>query len=360
MKKILSIILLTVAYFSINAQSIKFTETSHEFYHIQEAGGPVSCQFLFTNMSTADITVKSVQTTSCPCLSFKWDSKKIAPNEKGIITVTVNPLNRKGMFAYPLSVTVIENNQEVNYDLMVKGYIVPIPKTKEEEYGMREGNLRYKTNQKKYVVHREQVVTDTFHFYNVWDSTMTFTTGNLPPSVKVLHLTESLQPKEEGIVVFSFDAKIKNDWGSVYERLFIVTNDPERAQKTFYIIAEIYDDFESWTDEQKANAPRIYTESDSYDFGTDTSGKSITHTFTIKNVGKSPLLVRKVKTSCGCTTLKQVKSEILPGESVPVEVIFNTRGKTGNRMQNVDLITNDPLQPKLSLFIKGNLIEIRK
>jgi hypothetical protein len=189
---------------------------------------------------------------------------------------------------------------------------------------------------------------------------MTFTTGNLPPSVKVLHLTKSLQPKKEGIVVFSFDAKIKNDWGSVYERLFIVTNDPERAQKTFYIIAEIYDDFESWTDEQKANAPRIYTESDSYDFGTDTSGKSITHTFTIKNVGKSPLLVRKVKTSCGCTTLKQVKSEILPGESVPVEVIFNTRGKTGNRMQNVDLITNDPLQPKLSLFIKGNLIEIRK
>ena len=84
---------------------------------------------------------------------------------------------------------------------------------------------------------------------------MTFTTGNLPPSVKVLHLTKSLQPKKEGIFVFSFDAKIKNDWGSVYERLFIVTNDPERAQKTFYIIAEIYDDFESWTENKKQTLP---------------------------------------------------------------------------------------------------------
>ena len=54
--------------------------------------------------------------------------------------------------------------------------------------------------------------------------------------------------------MFSFDAKIKTT-GSVYERLFIVTNDPERATKTFYIIAEIYDDFESWTDEQKQTLP---------------------------------------------------------------------------------------------------------
>ncbi len=360
MKKILSIILLAIVSISLNAQSIKFNETSYEFYHIQEAGGTVSCQFLYTNISQTNVKIKSVQTTSCPCLSFEWDTNQLKTNEKGIIIVHMNPLNRKGMFAYPLSVTVIENNTEINYNLMVKGYIVPIPKTKEEEYSMMEGHLRYKTNQKKYAMHREQVISDTFHFYNVMDSVMTFTTGNLPPSIKVLYLTKSLKPKEEGIVVFSFDAKVKNDWGNVYDRLFVVTNDPERAQKTFYIIAEIFDDFDAWTDEEKENAPHIFTESDSYDFGTDTTGNKITHTFTIKNVGKSPLLIHKVKTSCGCTTLKQIQNEIKPGESIPVEVIFSTYGKTGYRMQNVDLITNDPIQPKLSLFIKGNLIEVRK
>ncbi len=340
------------------AQGLKFVETSYEFYHIQEMGGTVECQFLFTNISSNDIIIKSVKSSACPCLSFTWKQDQIAPNGKGTITVSVDPRNRKGMFAYPLTVVVLENQKEVSYELMVKGYIVPKPQTKDEEYSMMEGHLRYIVNQKKYLMHREQVITDTFKFYNVWDSVMTFESGALPPSLKVLYITPSLKPKGEGIVVFTFDAKAKNDWGFVMDKLMVKTNDSERPEKTFYIIAEIYDNFKAWTPEQIKNAPHIFAEKTEYNFGRDTTGKIFTYTFIIKNTGKSKLLIHKVKTTCGCTTLQQVKTEIEPGESVPVQVDFRSGGKSGHQERNVDIISNDPDQPKLSLFIKGDLIEV--
>lgn len=340
------------------AQSLKFVETSYEFYHIQEVAGSVQCQFLFTNIASKDVSIKSVNSNACPCLSFAWKQGAITPGNKGTITVTVDPRGRKGMFAYPLTVVVLEDKKEVSYELMVKGYIVPKPQTKEEEYSMMEGHLRYITNQKKYVMHREQIITDTFRFYNVWDSVMTFEPTKLPSSIKVLYCTPSLNPKEEGYVVFSFDAAAKNDWGPVWDRLFVLTNDPDRPEKTFYIIADIYDNFSAWTPDQVKNAPHIYSEKTEYDFGTDTAGKIISYTFTIKNTGKSKLLIHKVKTSCGCTTLQQIKPEIEPGESVPVEAVFRSQGKSGSQLRNIDIITNDPDQPKMSLFIKGNLLEV--
>lgn len=360
MKKIVLSICLCFIINIFYAQGLKFVETTHEFYHIQEVGGKVNCQFLFANLSSSDINISNVSSAACPCLSFEWKQTSIKPNDKGTVTVYMDPLNRKGMFAYPIQVTTLENGKSVNYELMVKGYIVPKPQTKQEEYGMKEGNLRYKTNQKRYIMHREQVVYDTINFYNEWDSVMTFTYSSLPPSIKISYLTPSLEPKGEGILAFSFSAKVKNDWGNVWDRMEMFTNDPDRPKKTFYITAEVYDDFSVWTPEQRANAPHIYYDTDEFNFGTDTSGKDIRCTFTIKNTGKSNLLIHKVKTSCGCTTPTLIKTELVPNESVPVDALFRTGGKTGSQYRTIDIITNDPDQPKVTLKIRGTLIEVPK
>jgi len=360
MKKIFCCLCFLVFSYVVSAQGIKFTETIHEFYHIQEVNGTVSHQFLFTNVSAEDVVVKAVVSNACPCLSFTWPQTPIQPKAKNTITIKLDPTIRNGMFAYPITVTTIEDGKTVNYELMVKGYIVPIPKTKEEEYPMMEGHLRYKNYHKSYVMHREETVLDTFHFYNVWDSAMTFTYASLPPCIQIINLTKKLQPKEEGYVVFTYNAAAKNDYGPVNDRFIIITNDPERPNKTFYITGDIYDNFSKLTPEELENAPHIFTEQDVYDFGTDTSGKEIRYTFTIKNTGKSNLLLRKVKTYCGCTTSKLIKNELAPGESMEVEAIFRSGSKTGYQMNNIDVISNDPDQPKLTLQIKGNLISVPK
>jgi hypothetical protein len=54
------------------------------------------------------------------------------------------------------------------------------------------------------------------------------------------------------------------------------------------------------------------------------------------------------------------KNELAPGESMEVEAIFRSGSKTGYQMNNIDVISNDPDQPKLTLQIKGNLISVPK
>lgn len=60
-----------------------------------------------------------------------------------------------------------------------------------------------------------------------------------------------------------------------------------------------------------------------HDFGdiSLSSGKQ-GYTFTFKNIGKQPLIINTVISSCGCTTPVWTKSPVLPGESGKIDVTF--------------------------------------
>lgn len=79
-----------------------------------------------------------------------------------------------------------------------------------------------------------------------------------------------------------------------------------------------------------------------HDFGTVIDGAVIETTFTLTNVGKSPLIITDAKTTCGCTVPSWPKDKpIQPGESTEIKVKFDTRGKGGGRQsKDVTLFTN--------------------
>jgi len=83
----------------------------------------------------------------------------------------------------------------------------------------------------------------------------------------------------------------------------------------------------------------------------------VEHTFKITNKGKSDLVIRDVKASCGCTAVKPDKNIIKPGETTSMKAIFNSAGKTGRQNKTISIITNSPDQPRSILWIKGNVIE---
>ena len=223
---------------------------------------------------------------------------------------------------------------------------------------MQEGNLKYINNSKNFPkMSSNSVMQDTFRFMNVWDSVMTFKPGNIPNCIKVVYLTPSLQPGGEGMLVYSVHAELMNDWGNVFNTISMFTNDPKNSKKSFYVNVEIYDDFNSWTPEQLKNAPRILIDEEVYDFKECISGDEIKHDFRITNIGKSNLIIRKVKTSCGCTTSKLDKDTLAPGESTLVKAIFRTGGKKGYQPKDIYLISNDPEQPKSTMKIVGNIKE---
>ncbi len=342
-------------------KQLKINESTYDFYQIKEEKGIVRHDILLTNLGEKDVKILEC-TSKYAQLSFSWNKSTLKKHDIARLNVALNPKNMRYSFDFPAQLKVLENKDTVVYKLRLKGYVYPAPTTKEEEFSMQEGNLKYINNCT--TLHRltpNSVVTDTFRVYNVWDSVMTLQKGNAPACIKILYVTPKLQPKEEGIVVFSYDASVKHEWGNVYERFNISTNDPEppshKGTKSFYILGEIFDDFDSWTPEQLKNAPHVLVDQEEYNFGECAKGSEIKHDFTLTNIGKSDLVFHFIKTSCGCTTGKLEKDTLAPGESTKIKAIFNTGGKRGGQAKDIYLIVNDPEQPKITLRIVGTVKE---
>jgi hypothetical protein len=101
-------------------------------------------------------------------------------------------------------------------------------------------------------------------------------------------------------------------------------------------------------------APVIKFDKTEYDFGTVIDGAVIETTFTLTNVGKSPLVITDAKTTCGCTVPTWPKDKpVMPGESTEIKVKFDTNGKGGGRqVKDVTLFTNTAVGREI-IKVKG-------
>ena len=338
------------------AQKLGFDKTEHHFQTIKETDGDVTCVFAYENKTKVPLIIVAVENTNRSSVRVTAKNDTLLSKGKGEFSVTLSPRNLSGNFEHTITVKTIEKGKNYDYLLKIKANIEPRPRAKEEIYGMMEGNIRYKTNSIRYnTLHPASVIIDTFFIYNVYGQTMTLSYGALPAPIEILSMPQTLAPQEEGKIIFKYSAAAKNDWGWVYDRFVINTNDTNRPGKTLSITGEIFDDFNSWTPQQKANAPKASFDNIEYQFGTKTEGEEVTHDFILTNTGKSILHIRKLKQSCGCTAVSPEKNDLNPGESTAIKAIFRTHGKTGKQSRTIDVITNDPQNPKITLMILGNL-----
>lgn len=79
-----------------------------------------------------------------------------------------------------------------------------------------------------------------------------------------------------------------------------------------------------------------------HDFGTINEGQIVETQFLVKNVGDADLIIYEAKGSCGCTVPEPPKDPIKPGESAPIKVSFDSKGKPGAQEKTVTIKTNTP------------------
>ena len=99
-----------------------FEVKSHDFGTIQEAKGPVSCTFEFTNTGDKPLLIIDA-TASCGCTRPEYPSKPIKPGQKGKIKVTYSPIGRPG--AFKKTVKVKTNGKERTTTLRIEGTVIP-------------------------------------------------------------------------------------------------------------------------------------------------------------------------------------------------------------------------------------------
>lgn len=104
-----------------------------------------------------------------------------------------------------------------------------------------------------------------------------------------------------------------------------------------------------------AASPKIAVDGSVYDFGEVLEGMAVVHTFVLMNVGDEPLTIEDIQVSCGCTTTSLSTSTLAPGEAVDLEVTFDSAGFSGKMVKEIDVISNDPSTPKLTLQFVGTV-----
>lgn len=102
-------------------------------------------------------------------------------------------------------------------------------------------------------------------------------------------------------------------------------------------------------------APRLQTEAALFNFGRVAEGSKTEHTFRFQNTGDAPLIITKVRSSCGCTAALLSAKELAPGEWGEVKTIFNSKGFQGAVSKTIYIYSNDPDQQKTPFRLQGEV-----
>lgn len=92
--------------------------------------------------------------------------------------------------------------------------------------------------------------------------------------------------------------------------------------------------------------PRLRVmEGTAFDLGDVREGIVVKRSLTVRNDGTQTLTISDVTTSCGCTTVKEGRRILGPGESLVLPVTINSRGFRGRVRREVRIASNDPSSP---------------
>ena len=94
------------------------------------------------------------------------------------------------------------------------------------------------------------------------------------------------------------------------------------------------------------------------DYGTIEKGADGIRVFEFTNTGDAPLIISKVKSTCGCTVPKKPEGPVMPGESGQIEVKYDTKRVMPIR-KTITVLSNADT-PTVALKIKGNVIDPSK
>ena len=338
-----------------NASKLGFEKTSHDFGVIKEENGKVSYEFKFTNKTTSPITISNVQ-ASCGCTTPSWTRAAVDPGKSGYVKALYDPTNRPNAFTKTLSVSYSLGSGTAVEILTIRGNVTPKPKSTSDLFPIKNGNLRFSTEYLQFnSISTKEPVVKEFKMFNDGNKKIHFSApSKLAEHLKVKISPETINPKDTGYIKITYDAKLKKDFGYVYDILELTTDD-SIAVKKLYVVADIDQYFPALSKEDSLKMPRLSFDRSLHNFGLIKQGDIVSTNFIMSNYGKSDLIIYKTKASCGCTVSEPEKTLLKPGEKTNLKVTFNSTGKSGQDSKSVTVYCNDPTYSEAMVIIKSDI-----
>jgi len=104
--------------------------------------------------------------------------------------------------------------------------------------------------------------------------------------------------------------------------------------------------------------PQIEFKTEVIDYGTVKKGEDNgIRVFEFTNTGDEPLIIKDVKSSCGCTVPQKPKEPIMPGKTGEIQVKYNMNPGTINKTITVESNAVNKTDGKIPLRIKGTVLK---
>lgn len=353
-----------VSFCMMNAQpEIKFDSQTYDFGKIKEEGGKVTGRFEFTNVGNEDLILVNVK-PGCGCTAANYSKEPIAPGKKGYIEATYNPYNRPGAFNKNIRVTTneprFEQENAVPHMIFIKGEVLKRPPTQFEQAYYTNGNgmARVKVGSVTHNMLNTEVVRDTFKVRNFWDKPVSFKLEQKQDFVTEVSRSfgESLQPGQEGFIILQYDAGKRNSFGQMKDMVVFLTNDSIEPRKSIHYAVNIKEDFSKLTDKELKMAPAAVYSTISYAFGDVQKNTQSVAKITIKNTGRSPLLIRQVVANSGYFKASSDVREVPVNGTATVTVTFKASNRPGMQKATIEVVTNDPANPVQVIDVNANIL----
>ncbi|MDR0713521.1 MAG: DUF1573 domain-containing protein [Bacteroidales bacterium] len=102
--------------------------------------------------------------------------------------------------------------------------------------------------------------------------------------------------------------------------------------------------------------PLIVFDKTTHDFGkvNETEGEAV-YDFTFKNTGATPLIIKNVAATCGCTTPEWPRQPVAPGGSGKIKVSYDVKGRPGAIDKTITVLSNGKPET-VHLHITGEVV----
>lgn len=359
MKKLLLFIALLIFGVTVYAQyaqtKMQLSVTEHDFGTFKEEAGRKTFDFMVTNTGTDPLVIQNV-VASCGCTTPEWTKQPIPAGGKGKVTAIYDPANRPGPFNKTLS--VYSNSKPEVVVLVIKGEVTPREKTVEELFTFLVGSVRFESNHLAFTsVKKTEKKIRVMPLINTSNAPVKIEFDALPPHLALKAAPETLKPGEKGLVEGTYDATKNPGWGNVSDMVKIKLNGVAQENVFYYVSANLVEDFTSLSNDALLKAPVFKVASTTVDLGKIKGSTQNDVEFKFTNEGKSDLIIRHIRATCGCTAIQQGNQGvgIKPGESSSIKAAFSSGSNNGKVTKAIYVYTNDPKNSEVMLMLNADV-----
>ncbi|MEB2786764.1 DUF1573 domain-containing protein [Algoriphagus persicinus] len=322
---------------------------------ILEEQGPQVAEFQFTHTQDSLFYIEKVW-TDCGCTTVDYTKDTLQVGESGTLQVSFDPSSGAGSFSR--MIVVKGNLFGVQDTLYIEGNAIPRANDPEGTYRTRKGDLGFRLSKINFgEVFTNEPKLKQVEVYNFGDEP--FYKDSLmyagPEYIQVNQLTDSIMPKDRGLIQILYDGAMKNDLGYFQDQISLNWEDTTRFIH-LDVMADVFEYYAPFAKENLNLVPQLDIDPKEKDLRTIKSSAIQVVNVVLNNRGKQVLEIKKIQGNCACLKLELPKTTLNPGESIVLKVVFDPKGRQGIDQRNIYIFSNDPVNP-VQLFLLKSRVE---